>query len=148
MITKTLKNIICLIVLNAVLVLGFARATFHWCITIVRKKQKSNICAKKLRKPIKWTADRADHFMGDAQGRDNVTTARMALAEDGKCGHVGRARLELHAPGGVRQIVRVPAWGARILRADGSRSVSHLRPPARGRVRRLRRSSRRARERL
>src|SRR6476661_8067710 len=43
-----------------------------------------SVAAKKLRKTIKWTADRSDHFMGDAQGRDNVTTARMALAEDGK----------------------------------------------------------------
>lgn len=42
------------------------------------------VAAKKLRQTVKWTADRADHFMGDAQGRDNVTTARMALAEDGK----------------------------------------------------------------
>ncbi len=40
--------------------------------------------ARKLRKTVKWAADRADHFMGDAQGRDNVTRARMALAEDGK----------------------------------------------------------------
>jgi carbon-monoxide dehydrogenase large subunit len=43
-----------------------------------------SVAARKLRKTIKWTADRADHFIGDAQGRDNVTTARMALAEDGK----------------------------------------------------------------
>jgi aerobic carbon-monoxide dehydrogenase large subunit len=42
------------------------------------------VAARKLRKTVKWTADRADHFMGDAQGRDNVTKARMALAEDGK----------------------------------------------------------------
>jgi carbon-monoxide dehydrogenase large subunit len=42
------------------------------------------VAARKLRKTIKWTADRSDHFMGDAQGRDNVTTAKMALAEDGK----------------------------------------------------------------
>src|SRR3984885_5496083 len=42
------------------------------------------VAARKLRKTIRWTADRADHFMGDAQGRDNVTTARMALAEDGR----------------------------------------------------------------
>ena len=42
------------------------------------------VAARKLRKTVKWAADRADHFMGDAQGRDNVTTARMALAEDGK----------------------------------------------------------------
>jgi carbon-monoxide dehydrogenase large subunit len=40
--------------------------------------------ARKLRKAVKWAADRADHFIGDTQGRDNVTTARMALAEDGK----------------------------------------------------------------
>src|ERR1700710_2361020 len=43
-----------------------------------------SVAARKLRKTIKWTADRADHFMGDAQGRDNVTTARMALDADGK----------------------------------------------------------------
>ena len=42
------------------------------------------VAARKLRKTVKWTADRSDHFMGDAQGRDNVTRARMALAEDGK----------------------------------------------------------------
>ena len=42
------------------------------------------VAARKLRKTVKWTADRADHFMGDAQGRDNATTARMALAADGK----------------------------------------------------------------
>jgi aerobic carbon-monoxide dehydrogenase large subunit len=42
------------------------------------------VAARKLRKTVKWAADRADHFMGDAQGRDNVTTARMALAKDGK----------------------------------------------------------------
>jgi aerobic carbon-monoxide dehydrogenase large subunit len=42
------------------------------------------VAARKLRRTVKWTADRADHFMGDAQGRDNVTTARMALANDGR----------------------------------------------------------------
>src|SRR3954471_6799749 len=42
------------------------------------------VAARKLRKAVKWAADRSDHFMGDAQGRDNVTTARMALAEDGR----------------------------------------------------------------
>jgi len=42
------------------------------------------VAAKKLRKTVKWAADRADHFVGDAQGRDNVTHARMALDQDGK----------------------------------------------------------------
>ncbi|TQF41907.1 carbon monoxide dehydrogenase [Bradyrhizobium sp. UNPF46] len=42
------------------------------------------VAAKKLKKTVKWAADRTEHFMGDAQGRDNVTTAKMALTEDGK----------------------------------------------------------------
>ena len=42
------------------------------------------VASRKLKKTIRWAADRAEHFIGDAQGRDNVTTARMALAEDGK----------------------------------------------------------------
>ena len=42
------------------------------------------VAARKLRKAVKWAADRSEHFMGDAQGRDNVTTAKMALAEDGR----------------------------------------------------------------
>src|SRR6476469_1686403 len=42
------------------------------------------VAARRLKKSVRWTADRSEHFMGDAQGRDNVTVARMALAEDGK----------------------------------------------------------------
>jgi carbon-monoxide dehydrogenase large subunit len=40
--------------------------------------------ARKLKKNVKWMADRADHFLGDSHGRDNVTHARMALDADGK----------------------------------------------------------------
>jgi carbon-monoxide dehydrogenase large subunit len=42
------------------------------------------VASRKLKRTIRWAADRAEHFVGDAQGRDNVTTARMALAEDGR----------------------------------------------------------------
>lgn len=42
------------------------------------------VAARKLKKAVRWAADRSEHFLGDAQGRDNVTKARMALAEDGK----------------------------------------------------------------
>jgi carbon-monoxide dehydrogenase large subunit len=42
------------------------------------------VAARQLKKAVKWAADRSEHFMGDSQGRDNVTTAKMALAEDGK----------------------------------------------------------------
>ncbi len=40
--------------------------------------------AKRLGRPVKWTSDRAEHFMTDSQGRDNVTTAEMAMDETGK----------------------------------------------------------------
>jgi aerobic carbon-monoxide dehydrogenase large subunit len=42
------------------------------------------VAAKRLKRPVKWVADRTEHFLGDAQGRDNVTTARLALAENGR----------------------------------------------------------------
>lgn len=42
------------------------------------------VAAKRLRKSVRWAADRAEHFMGDAQGRDNVTTAKMALSAAGQ----------------------------------------------------------------
>jgi carbon-monoxide dehydrogenase large subunit len=58
---------------------GFGTKLFPY-----REYALAAFAARKLRKTVKWAADRADHFVGDAQGRDNVTTARMALAEDGK----------------------------------------------------------------
>jgi carbon-monoxide dehydrogenase large subunit len=33
---------------------------------------------------VKWVADRTEHFVGDAQGRDNVTTAELALDANNK----------------------------------------------------------------
>jgi carbon-monoxide dehydrogenase large subunit len=38
--------------------------------------------AKKVGRPVKWTPDRADAFMTDTQGRDNVTRLELALDED------------------------------------------------------------------
>ena len=31
-----------------------------------------------------WIADRTEHFLGDAQGRDNITTAKLALDDKGR----------------------------------------------------------------
>ena len=42
------------------------------------------VAAKQLERPVKWVADRTEHFLADAQGRDNVTTARLALDDAGK----------------------------------------------------------------
>ena len=39
---------------------------------------------RKLNLPVAWIADRTEHFLGDAHGRDNVTVAEMALDNDNK----------------------------------------------------------------
>ncbi|MFD2057733.1 xanthine dehydrogenase family protein molybdopterin-binding subunit [Mesorhizobium calcicola] len=40
--------------------------------------------AKRLGRPVKWAGDRTEHFLTDAQGRDNVVAAEMALDKDGR----------------------------------------------------------------
>ena len=39
--------------------------------------------AGQLARPVKWTSDRTEAFMSDAHGRDHVSTAQMALDDDG-----------------------------------------------------------------
>jgi carbon-monoxide dehydrogenase large subunit len=40
--------------------------------------------ARRLQRSVSWLADRSEHFVGDSQGRDNVTTAEMALDSEGR----------------------------------------------------------------
>jgi len=40
--------------------------------------------AKKLKRPVKWTAERSESFQTDAHGRDHVTSAELALDAGGK----------------------------------------------------------------
>ncbi len=40
--------------------------------------------AKKIDRPVKWTADRTEAFLSDAHGRDHVTHAELALDANGK----------------------------------------------------------------
>jgi aerobic carbon-monoxide dehydrogenase large subunit len=40
--------------------------------------------AKRVGKPVKWAGDRTEHFLTDAQGRDNVVRAEMAMDADGR----------------------------------------------------------------
>ena len=39
---------------------------------------------RKVNRPVKWTADRTEAFLSDAHGRDHVSTAEMAMDENGK----------------------------------------------------------------
>ncbi|MEP9397220.1 xanthine dehydrogenase family protein molybdopterin-binding subunit [Mesorhizobium sp. KR2-14] len=40
--------------------------------------------ARRLGRPVKWVADRTEHFLADAQGRDNVVAAEMAMDDNGR----------------------------------------------------------------
>jgi len=40
--------------------------------------------AKRLGRPVKWTGDRTEHFLTDAQGRDNAVAAEMAMDAEGR----------------------------------------------------------------
>ena len=61
--------------------------------------------ARRLGKSVAWQGDRTEHFLGDAQGRDNITTAEMAMDANGRflamrvdiLGNLG-AYLHLFAP--------------------------------------------------
>ncbi|MDH3242235.1 MAG: xanthine dehydrogenase family protein molybdopterin-binding subunit [Alphaproteobacteria bacterium] len=40
------------------------------------------LASKRIGRPVKWTSTRSEAFLSDGQGRDNVTTAAMALDKD------------------------------------------------------------------
>ncbi|HET7038417.1 MAG TPA: xanthine dehydrogenase family protein molybdopterin-binding subunit, partial [Gemmatimonadales bacterium] len=40
--------------------------------------------ARKIARPVKWTATRSESFMSDAHGRDHVTHAELALDKEGR----------------------------------------------------------------
>ncbi len=42
------------------------------------------LASKTVGRPVKWTSTRSEAFMGDAQARDNVTEAALALDRDGR----------------------------------------------------------------
>jgi carbon-monoxide dehydrogenase large subunit len=58
---------------------GFGTKLFPY-----REYALAAVAAEKLRKPVRWVADRNEHFLGDSHGRDNISTAKLALDEKGK----------------------------------------------------------------
>ncbi len=42
------------------------------------------VAARRLHRPVKWTAERGESFVSDLQGRDRAMTGRMAFANDGR----------------------------------------------------------------
>src|SRR5579871_648491 len=58
---------------------GFGSKIFHYAEEAIL-----TWAAGKIARPIKWTAERSESFMSDAQGRDHVSHAELAMDKDGK----------------------------------------------------------------
>ena len=58
---------------------GFGPKTF-----VYREYALVMEAARRLGRPVKWTGDRTEHFLTDAQGRDNVVAAEMAMDGEGR----------------------------------------------------------------
>ncbi|MGH7210330.1 MAG: xanthine dehydrogenase family protein molybdopterin-binding subunit, partial [Acetobacteraceae bacterium] len=57
---------------------GFGSKIFHYAAEAI-----VTWAAGKLRRPVKWTAERTESFMSDAHGRDHESSAELALDGDG-----------------------------------------------------------------
>jgi len=53
---------------------GFGTKLFPY-----REYALAAVAAERLRRPVKWICERSEHFLGDSHGRDNISTARLAL---------------------------------------------------------------------
>jgi carbon-monoxide dehydrogenase large subunit len=58
---------------------GFGTKLFPY-----REYALAAMAARQLGRPVKWVSDRSEHFLADSQGRDNITTAKLALDENGR----------------------------------------------------------------
>ncbi len=58
---------------------GFGSKIYHYAEEAI-----VTWAAGKLKRPVKWTAERTESFMSDAHGRDHDSTAEMAIDASGK----------------------------------------------------------------
>ncbi len=58
---------------------GFGTKLFPY-----REYALAAVAAERTRKPVKWIADRSEHFVGDSHGRDNISTATLAIDDKGR----------------------------------------------------------------
>jgi aerobic carbon-monoxide dehydrogenase large subunit len=57
---------------------GFGSKIYHYAEEAI-----VTFAAGKLKRPVKWTAERSEAFISDAHGRDHVSTAEVAMDKDG-----------------------------------------------------------------
>src|SRR3974390_1038090 len=58
---------------------GFGTKLFPY-----REYALAAVAAEKLRKPVRWVSERGEHFLADSHGRDNISTAKLAIDGKGK----------------------------------------------------------------
>jgi carbon-monoxide dehydrogenase large subunit len=58
---------------------GFGSKIFHYA-----EEALVTWCSRRLKRPVKWVADRSESFITDAHGRDHVTRAQMGFDKDGR----------------------------------------------------------------
>ncbi len=83
---------------------GFGSKIFHYA------EEAAITFAARAKKPVKWTANRSESFMTDAQGRDHVTKIELALDKEG---HFLAIRTETYANMGAYLSTfapSVPTW--------------------------------------
>ena len=57
---------------------GFGSKIYHYA-----EEAFVTWAAKQVNRPVKWTSERGEAFMSDAQGRDHVTTVELAMDAEG-----------------------------------------------------------------
>jgi carbon-monoxide dehydrogenase large subunit len=57
---------------------GFGSKIFHYAEEAIM-----TWAAKRVGRPVKWTAERSESFISDAHGRDHITHAEMAMDDNG-----------------------------------------------------------------
>jgi carbon-monoxide dehydrogenase large subunit len=65
-------------------VTGDVGGAFGTKLFVYREYALAAVAARHLKRPVRWVAERSEHFLGDTQGRDNVSTARLALDARGR----------------------------------------------------------------
>ncbi|MGH6995519.1 MAG: xanthine dehydrogenase family protein molybdopterin-binding subunit, partial [Stellaceae bacterium] len=58
---------------------GFGTKLFPY-----REYALAAVAADRTGKPVRWICDRSEHFLGDSHGRDNISTARLAVDDKGR----------------------------------------------------------------
>lgn len=58
---------------------GFGSKIFHYA-----EEALVTWCSRRIKRPVKWVADRSESFITDAHGRDHVTKAQMGFDKDGR----------------------------------------------------------------